>query len=328
MIATNSLKSINVSILARFAKLIAQDRLAHAYLFVGPKDVGKTQTALRLAKLVNCERNPNGKEEDACGVCPSCVKIEAGNHPDVVVIGVGEEETIKIARVRELIQKSQMKPYEARKKVFIIKDVENLSLEGSNALLKTLEEPAANTLLILTTSVLEKNLGTVRSRCHAIHFFPLSQETLSRKLKSDLALEEKASHFFSYFCDGCIGKAERLSQEGFFLRKNDIIDKLLLNRNNEIYVKEALADKDQTRQVLSVILTWFRDLLLLKNNIFDARLVVHADRMKELASVLPGYSFSQVEGIIDETVNTTKLLADNLNVKIPFSLLMEKIWVK
>lgn len=166
------------TILKRFARLIQNGRLAHAYLFVGPEGIGKGQTALGIARMINCERNLEEIKDDYCGECSNCLRITSGNHPDVAIVDSGEEPSIKIAKIRELIVRMQLRPYESRKKIFIIKKIEDLTLEGSNALLKTLEEPGKDSLLLLTTAVLEKNLGTIRSRCHTVYFFPQPQKRL------------------------------------------------------------------------------------------------------------------------------------------------------
>src|ERR1700690_188475 len=124
---------INDAVMQRFSRLIANHRLAHAYLLVGPQDSGKTQTALSLAQLVNCERG----ELQACGECASCRKIASGNHPDVHVLGNDEMDSIKIEEIRFLLSRAHLMVFEARTKVFIIRNIELMTSEAANALLKT-----------------------------------------------------------------------------------------------------------------------------------------------------------------------------------------------
>jgi DNA polymerase-3 subunit delta' len=308
--------NVNPAVVKRFETLMKYKRLGHAYLFVGPQGIGKAETALAVAALAI-----DGDETTA-------KRIAAGNHPDVHVISKGEEESaISIDRIRDLIVRMQMKPFEAPCQVAVIKNVEELSTEAGNALLKTLEEPTPNSLLILTTAVPERNLGTIRSRCQTVYFFPLSKDKLAAQLKKDYAIEESATRFLTFFSEGNPGKARRLKETDFISRKNELIDNVLFERNSDAFLKDILTDKEQTKELLDVLLSWFRDVLLLKAGDIEEN-TVHADRIKDLRQASQRYSFEELESIIEQIVTTTQLLGDNLNVKIPVSLLRERIWVK
>jgi DNA polymerase-3 subunit delta' len=318
---------MDAKVLSRFSALIKSKRMAHAYLFVGPKGAGKSNTALAVAKLVNCEDVQERETGGFCGRCASCIKIDSGNHPDILIVDVNEGETIKIAQIRELISHAQLRPYEAAKKVFIIKNIECLTKEGSNALLKTLEEPTSSSLLILTTSVPERCLDTVRSRCHVIHFFSASNDTVSAQLREIYNMESIDSHILAYFSEGCLGKAKSLEAEDFLNKRDDILDNLIFDENNDEYLKTVLADKALTKDMLDVLLFWFRDLILLKTGI-DEEHIVCLDRVDDLHELSQRYSFEQLNDIIGQIINTSQLLGANLNVKIPLALLKEKIWVR
>lgn len=316
------------SVQQRFSALMARGRLAHAYLLIGPEGVGKMQSALDVARLVNCERRTEGSDEPYCGQCPSCYKINAGTHPDVVVFDTGDSQSIRIEKIRELITKSQLSPFEAKRKVFIIKDTDRLTLEGSNALLKTLEEPSARSLLLLTTSVPEKNLETIRSRCHAVYFFPLSPGRLARQLRETQDVPEPESRFLAFFSEGCVGRARRLKDGDFFRRKNEMIDRLVLDRRNDDYLKAVSADRQQTKDALDVLLYWFRDLILIKQGDAAEGRIANMDRIDELTAIAPRYSFKQLVECFQEIVMACRLWGDNLNIKLPLTLIQEKIWVR
>ena len=155
-------------VLERFKALIENSRLAHAYLFVGPACVGKRETAEAIAKLVNCAASNN---ETFCDSCPSCIKINNLQHPDVYLIDAEASGSIKIDEIRSIIKRVSLKPFEGKRKVFIIVNAENLTSQAANALLKTLEEPPNNSLIILTTCFPQRNLDTIKSRCHIINFY-------------------------------------------------------------------------------------------------------------------------------------------------------------
>jgi len=123
---------INTVAMERFSRLAMNHRLAHAYLLVGPQDSGKTQTALSMAQLVNCE----SEASRPCGECPACRKIASGNHPDVHILGNDEMDSIKIEDIRFLLSRAHLMAYEARTKVFIIRNIELMTLEAANALSK------------------------------------------------------------------------------------------------------------------------------------------------------------------------------------------------
>jgi len=317
---------VHPEIVERFALLEKEGHLAHAYLFVGPKDVGKIATAMAVARALNCEDNSDGQRALPCEQCSSCRRISSGNYPDVLLLDKGENQSIRISDIRELVNRIQLRAFEARKKVFIIRDVEDLSLEGANALLKTLEEPGPDSLLILTTSVIEKNLPTIRSRCHTVRLFSTGEDDLSKRLTVEYKISDDAAHFLAHFSEGCAGRAVRLNEDGAFERKNAVIDEFVYRRD-EAYFKQLLADKVETQEALRILLSWYRDVLLLKVSDGQERLI-NIDRRGDLETLREKYSFVQVEDIIHEIVGTLKMLDENLSIKIPVQLLRTKIWVR
>ena len=315
---------IDNSIIERFAILNKKGRLAHAYLFIGPSNIGKGETALAIAKLINCEQSG---QEKFCDVCPACIKINTGNHPDIMVIDNGYGEAIKIEKIRELFNQSKLRSFCAAKKVFIIKNIENMTLEAANAFLKTLEEPPANSLLLLTTSVLEKNLDTIKSRCHAIHFQLASSSDLVGQLRANYNMEEAQSHFIAYFSQGCPGTAKKLSTSGFVDKKNELLDTFVLSRPQDSHIKEILADKTETKEFLDILLSWTRDCLLAKVGVEDERLI-HLDRIADLKQFGARYTFEELKALSQSIVKMHQLLADNLNIKLPLLIIGEQLWEK
>ncbi len=310
--------NINTAVLERFVRLQRAERLAHAYLFVGSMDAGKTQTALSVAQLVNCEDSG----DRPCGQCPSCNKIANGNHPDVYMIGPDEAGSIKIEAIRFLLSRAQLRPFEAQKKVFIIRDVERMTLEAANALLKTLEEPSANTLMILTTSVPESNLDTIRSRCHTVQFFPVSVNRIAEVLAQE-GVDARMVSFVAVYADGCLGKARKFASEGILLRKNRIIDQMLFSARSDDFLKELSGDKTAAIEALNVMMSFFRDVILFKSGVAVEGLI-HQDRISDLKAftVRP---LTDLAAIISQIVQTKRLIDDNLNVKMSLALLKERM---
>src|SRR3989338_4463773 len=177
------LMDVHSDVVDRFRRLSASGRMGHAYLFTGPHGAGKMQTALTVSQLVNCEDISGGAP---CNVCASCRKIASGNHPDVHILALLEDEnTIKIEQEHQMVQRTAFKAYEARVKAFIVRDSDLLTREAANSLLKTLEEPAPNTLMLLTTAVPEACLDTIKSRCNVIPFFSYPLNRVAQALREE-----------------------------------------------------------------------------------------------------------------------------------------------
>ncbi len=315
---------MNTEILERFHRIQSQGRLAHAYLFVGPEESGKTITALALAKVLNCD-SINGSL--ACGVCPSCLKIAGGNHPDIVTMKVGVGETIGIDEIRAFIVRLQLRAFEAQCKVAIIQNAERLTPQAANALLKTLEEPVKETLMVLTTAVPELCLATIKSRCQVVHFFPKSYRELAGELTEQLRLNEIDAGCLAFFAQGSFIKAQSLHEAKFTVKKNKIIDEMILKRDSEEFLRKTLSDKEDTQAALKVLLSFFRDLVLLKSGLGEEN-VVNRDRMRDLNSLAQKFSFDDLNRIVDQIVKTIQLSKDNLNVKMSLSVIKELVWVK
>lgn len=316
--------SVHDEILERFKKIQAQERLAHAYLFVGPAQSGKSSTILALAQMLNCEQPGAGY---FCGTCGSCRKIMAGNHPDVFIIEAAVGETIKIEEIRTFIQRSTLRAFEARWKVFMIRNAERLTKEAANALLKTLEEPNRQTLIFLTTAVSELCLDTIKSRCHAVHFFGKSQNQLAAQLVSDLSIDEFSAQTLAFFAEGSLTKAKDLFESKFNVKKNKIIDEMIMKRQSDEFLRKVLSDKEETQTVLKVTLSFFRDMLLLKSGVGESCLA-NRDRVRELNALESEFSFEQVTRVINEIIKAIRLIKDNLNVKMSLSVIKELVWVK
>ncbi len=154
----------------------AEDRVSHAYLFSGPRGTGKTSTARILAKVLNCT---NPAEGEPCGVCESCVAIEAGNSMDVHELDAASNNGVEA--VRDLISRAAIGT-PGRTKVYILDEVHMLSTAASNALLKTLEEPPGHVVFILATTDPQKVLPTIKSRTQHLQFNLLGADELAEHL--------------------------------------------------------------------------------------------------------------------------------------------------
>src|SRR3954467_542789 len=164
---------------------VEQNRLAHAYLFVGPRGIGKTSTARILAKALNCV---NGPTVSPCGVCDSCREIAGGNSLDVLEIDGASNNGVE--QVRELRDNVRYAPSKGHFKIYIIDEVHMLTSAAFNALLKTLEEPPAHVKFIFATTEPQKVLATIISRCQRVDLKPIPNELIIERLKK-ISADEK-----------------------------------------------------------------------------------------------------------------------------------------
>ncbi len=193
------------------SRAVTSGRLAHGYLFAGPDGVGKNTAAQALAAVLLC-RAPEGLSP--CGTCPGCRKFLSGNHPDLLRIQP-EGAAIKIDQIREMKKALTFSPFESRLRVVLIEDVHTMRREAGNSLLKILEEPPPNNLLILVGSTAGALLDTIVSRCQVIPFAPLPLEQAATVISRHRPeLDQDSCRTLAALADGCPGQALALESEG------------------------------------------------------------------------------------------------------------------
>ncbi|MDG3003496.1 DNA polymerase III subunit delta' [Paludisphaera mucosa] len=206
---------------------VRSGRFPHAFLFVGPEGVGKRTFALTLAQALLCETRPEADLEP-CGVCPGCIQVEGGTHPDLIVAGRPEDkQELPIKIIRDLCDEFGLKPARGPRKVAVVDDVDSMNDEAANAFLKTLEEPPPGAVLILIGTSPEQQLETVVSRCQVVRFEPLAAEELaSLLLEKGVASEPAEALKLAMLADGSVGRAVGLADPDLGRYRRDLIDGL------------------------------------------------------------------------------------------------------
>jgi DNA polymerase-3 subunit delta' len=238
-------------------------RLAHAYLFTGPPGVGKLATARALAMGLHCEAIPF----EACGACATCRTIAAGTNPDVrIILGPAKEKRdISIDQVRELQRELGFRALSSHPKIGIINDAELLTLQAQNALLKTLEEPAGDGLLVLI-GVNAANLApTILSRCQRLAFAALPGAAVAEVLERHGRSRAEAAAVAAY-AEGSPGVALVLDGEFFATRRQEILTRLGKLRGGHFkrladFAQELTNESKDLTPTLTVIASWYRDAL-------------------------------------------------------------------
>ena len=269
-------------------RTIQRDRLSSSYLFAGESGIGKKFTAINLAKAVNCLKttpslalpprgpacHPSGRggvggedsellnQTDCCDECSSCKKIDAGVHPDFLLISP-EGGQIRIEEIRAINDILSFKPFEGRNKVVIADEADTMNPFAANAFLKTLEEPPKDSLIILISSNPDRLPDTIRSRCSKVNFTPLSHEACRKVIETVRSQESKDSK------DSRLSTLVRLSMgrpglaaSGDLIEERAWFIKLLKGMLNA--EKDGWTSKEEMERWFDLLLILFRDMAIIK----------------------------------------------------------------
>jgi DNA polymerase-3 subunit delta' len=291
---------------------IAHGTVAHAYLFAGIPGVGKRLSATTFAKALNCEQNAG----DACDVCASCRKIENKNHPDVVrIMPEGSQGVIKIGAIRMLTNRIALRPYEARWKVYIIEEAQSMTEEAENCLLKTLEEPPGQAVLIATTSHVTGLLPTIVSRCQAVRFAPLSSEVIETILIKKFGFHKQNARCIAHLSQGGMHKKAIVEGEAFIAWKNRLIDEYM---NGSFFEEESTmisCARSELKEALAILINWCRDLLVYKHGV-DQDALINVDRIKELDRFSKQDSYTELDRRLHALMDAYVAVGQNVNPKL------------
>ncbi len=301
------------------------DTVAHAYLLVGPRHVGKGTLALDLAQALNCDGR-----EPPCGQCRSCQRILEGKHADVTAIGLDSRTEISIDDIRGLQRLANLPPYEGRCKVFIIDDSEYLSTEAANSLLKILEEPPPSLVWVLLAADEEHLLPTIISRCQRLELRPVPPERVQEILVNSYGIASDKAKLLTQLCHGRLGWAlSALKNDDMLEQRSLTVSKLvsLLTAGLEqrfAYAQELASQFSQKRrtggETIETWLDWWRDLMLVKGGCREA--IINVDHEKTLEDHARDLSLGEIQGFLANLRLLQEDIAKNVNPRLALEWLM------
>lgn len=303
---------------------LVKKAMRHAYLFTGPDGVGRRTLALRFVQAMNCP-SPLVPGQP-CRACRTCRQIEEMQFPDLVVTTTDESGSLKVDQVRELQHGLALSPYQAEYKVALLLDFQDATPSASNALLKTLEEPPPQVVMILTADSVEALLPTIVSRCEVLRLRPLPVEQVQAWLVEKAGLEVDQAALLAHLSGGRPGDAwrlfehpERVAQHRQYL--DDLHTLLGSSLVERFAYAEALAkDKATMRQVLQVWLSYWRDVLLSVTG--ASAPYANLDRASEIEKLGGRFSLSVVRQVITQLDRIRVMLDANVNPKLAAEVLL------
>ena len=226
-----------------------EGRFPHALFFAGPEGIGKLAFARKIAQALLCETRPE-TDLDACGLCPGCLQVEAGNHPDFYEAGTPEDKhELPISVIRDLCDQFALKPARGSHRVAILNDADDLNDEASNAFLKTLEEPPPGAVLMLIGTSAELQKETIISRCSVVRFDALPEsEIAALLLEKGIARDPVDAQRLAALGEGSVSRACGLADQELERFRRSMIDELAaehgfqppeLSQRIQVYIKQA-----------------------------------------------------------------------------------------
>ena len=308
-------------------------RTSHAYLVTGPAHVGKMTLALDLAAALNCVGS-----DGPCGQCSQCRRISGGLHADVRVIGLEGEDapqgrwrvSISIDQVREVQREANLKPFEGRCRMFIFNGAEHLSEEAANSLLKLLEEPPEQVVLVLLTSDARTLPATIVSRCQLLELRPLPMATVVEVLREGHGADPATATEIARLSGGRLGWAlDALARPELLRNRTErlraIEQTVGAGLEDRFSYATALASsflrsREVAREELRLWLDWWRDLLLVKEGAADY--VTNLSRDDTLTEMAGSMTSAEISYAITSVLETWEHLERNVNARLALEELM------
>jgi len=304
---------------------VAQSQVRHAYLFTGPQGIGRRTLALRFAQALNCPQ-PTAPGQP-CQACSTCKRFLGMAHPDLSVIQAEQVGGIlKVEQIRELQHSLSLSPYESRFRVALLLRFEEAHPSAANALLKTLEEPSSQVILILTAESSESLLPTIVSRCEVLRLRPLAVERVQSGLIGSLKMSPEKARLLAHLSGGRPGFAinlykhpEEIEQRTKWIE--DLVRLISASRVERFAYADALSkNKEDLRLVLGTWLSYWRDVTLLTAQ--TGIPVTNEDWARQLDELVEHLDLQAAHRTLKRVEQSLQLLDRNVNARLILEVLM------
>jgi len=325
---------------------VASGRIAHAYLFSGPRGVGKTSAARILAKAVNCEKGPTATP---CGECSNCQEITAGRSMDVIEIDGASNTSVN--DIREIKDEVLFAPSNSTYKVYIIDEVHMLSNSAFNALLKTIEEPPHYIIFIFATTEIHKVPATIRSRCQQFNFRLIPMDQIKANLEAicveaKIEYDDDALFWIAKEATGSLRDAytlfdqvESFSDNHITLEKireklgligldqlNELAEALIDNNGSLVLslTDQALQQGISIEQFIIDLAEYFRNILFIKNGITRENILGYSPN-RFPSAIIEAYENGQLEKALELLFQIYKDIRFSVNPRFELELLLSRL---
>jgi len=310
-------------------RTLAAQQVRHAYLFTGPQHIGKSLLAQRFAQTLLCTggSDPTVAPSEPCNHCLSCRKVLHGNHPDIHVIAkASDKQFILIEQIRALQSDSARHALEGRRNVFIIENAHEMNLQSANCILKTLEEPEQEVILLLTVPDAGLLLPTIISRVQHVPMQLLTNLQIKNALVQQWDVEPEEANLIAALAAGRMGWAVEAAQDEDLLthRREQLesLTKLLsVSRVQRFdFVQKFGTDAEKVQTLLELWLLWWRDMVLAANGCLD--LTINVDMRPQLKAQAAKVGTAESERMVRRIVETMEAIAQNVNTRVALEVLM------
>jgi DNA polymerase-3 subunit delta' len=298
-------------------RALERDRLHHAYLFLGPDGVGKNTVALALAAALHCSR----MEWDTCGQCHECLRIGDGTHPDVRVVSPekGKRE-ITIVQMRNLQRMMELRSFSGKKKIAIIDPARLMNYHAQNSLLKTLEDPPGDALIVLIDHSTGNLLSTVLSRCLRLYFPLLPVEQAARILIQRHGWSEEQANVMAAVTGGSVGEALAADPGELLDRRREWIMRFSSLSGGDlrgamVLAEEVARDREKAVRFLQWVKDWYRDILVQQSGGTEA-MINNRDMVDRVREVAPTLSLNHTLGVLSRLEGVARNLQRNYNRRL------------